>query len=655
MITKKVIIGLASVGVLSGGVIGVVSYVGSKQEKTYIPGNSQEKITFKKTSDEKPPVINKKDDKQEIKNDEIGDNNSPNQTQNSEISGQNQETSVQDNTETEPPKSVVNEENNDQKPPKTQEINTKTEEKPPTVEPIKTVEAKEPEPPKEVAQEPPKQTNQNIQKTDNTIQNTENTPLKTKPNIQETNNTQEQSKPPKKEEIPKPKPQPPQEVAKPKEKEFEFSEKTRIIPSLESNEMTFDQIKKESFMFDKTNLDPELNYEVSTFVLNEDENSLTIFVKATHKDKSEQYAIKNFTAFKSPYTIDIENTQNQTELSVKEDSITKKSSQYTIDDFMINNPVNNHQINIDSFTEIIEDQQSGLRTSNVQLSFSKNNKTITFTKTISWDFETDAEIVERAANKDRQIYQAKIDQLINKDLLPREFVEQNPNFSYTDEEEQIHFKLIQNIKVDDYDGVFVGLFEVKKNDAIQTSTITFNSFNKIIAQDKDYKNTNRIKAWDIKADAPYYKSWKKEYVFDPVGAGGKIGQNYWYNNSNQSKDIIFEIVKKDKKPIYIEKLELIFLNYTGYHKENNDYYSIQYQTHEGSEWKNADTAHKTVTTGWPHAIPHAYEQTLIRDNVYALRVVFKKGQQPNWYVTISSLMPFIKQKNIETIKRGQNE
>ncbi|MGZ9414294.1 lipoprotein 17-related variable surface protein [Mycoplasma sp. 5370] len=423
----------------------------------------------------------------------------------------------------------------------------------------------------------------------------------------------------------------------------EFENATHLDVTINDNNLRFSQIEKTNFSINNPN--SNLTYEIESFKLNENKTSISIVVKITKGEKSKTYTIDNFTNFKTEEQYYNELLTEKIEhltLITKNESINKKLNDYTINDFAVNIPDDDYQYNLQSLTPVTEDQETGIRVTTISGTISKDNHSKKFSSQVSWKFETDKEIVQRVI-KNKQIYQAQIDKLFNKKLIPSE-IDLNPEvLYYHDTQDDVFFTVNRAEESNDVEGTTRLQFNVRKNDYVSSVALTFNGFNKIVPEDKDYNNTHRSATWNINAQEADPTSYKKDYVFTPIGLGGKIGQNYWYVNSDQSKDITFEINKKNNKPIYVYKLELIFLYYSNYYKESN-YYHIEYKTSASGNWHQADmsTIVKQEIKPWPYAIPHITNTIDIKKEVTAIRIVFEKEKQPSSYVNLSSLMPYIK-------------
>ncbi|MGZ9428712.1 lipoprotein 17-related variable surface protein [Mycoplasma sp. 1012] len=423
----------------------------------------------------------------------------------------------------------------------------------------------------------------------------------------------------------------------------EFENVAHLDVAIDNSNLRFSEIHKENFSINNPN--SNLTYEIESFKLNDNQTSISIVVKITKGEQSKTYTIENFTNFKTEEQYYNELLTEKIEhltLITKNESVNKKLNEYTINDFAVNIPDDDYQYNLQSLTPVTEDQETGIRVTTISGTISKDNHSKEFSSQVSWKFETDKEIVQRVI-KNKQIYQAQIDKLFNKQLIPSE-IDLNPEvLYYHDTQDDVFFIVNRAEESNDVEGTTRLQFNVRKNDYVSSVALTFNGFNKIVPEDKDYNNTHRSAAWNINAQEADPTSYKKDYVFTPIGLGGKIGQNYWYVNSDQSKDITFEINKKNNKPIYVYKLELIFLYYSNYYKESN-YYHIEYKTSASGNWHQADmsTIVKQEIKPWPYAIPHITNTIDIKKEVTAIRIVFEKGKQPSSYVNLSSLMPYIK-------------
>ncbi|MGZ9431650.1 lipoprotein 17-related variable surface protein [Mycoplasma sp. CB776] len=426
----------------------------------------------------------------------------------------------------------------------------------------------------------------------------------------------------------------------------EFENAPQLEVNIDNSTLRFSEIHKENFSINNSN--NNLSYSVESFRLNDDQRSISVVVKIIKADKSKTYTIDNFTDFKTEeqYYIELLNSKTEAlQVHLIAGNENKKANEYTINNFELNNQDNNFTYELTSLSTVQSNQETGIRTTVVSGTISKDNHSQSFNKTVTWNFETDREVLARVI-KNKQVYQAEIDKILNKKLIPAEISLSSEKIQYYDSKEDVYFIFNRAEELNDFEGTARLQFEVRKNDSAASLSLTFNGFNKIVAEDKDYNNTHRSATWNINAPESDSTSYKKEYVFTRVGLGGKIGRNYWYVNSDKSKDIVFEITKKNNKPIYVYNLELIFMHYGGYYNDN-DFYHIEYKTTPDGQWQKADMSTNVKWDQVHNAIPHIHNKIDIKKDVVAIRVVFEKGKQPTYYTHISSLMPYIKQYQYE--------
>ncbi|UWD34000.1 hypothetical protein [Mesomycoplasma molare] len=426
---------------------------------------------------------------------------------------------------------------------------------------------------------------------------------------------------------------------------LDFDEELENAPFLKikviNNNLRFQYLTKEHFYLENQN--KNLNYFIESFKLSEDKENIIFDVIIEKNKKIKRYQINDFNSFlteKKYYNDLLQLTSNNTILNVEEDYKNLILSKYKKEHFNIQKPNEEVNYSIKDFS-VVEDQETGIRSANILLNLSINEFNLEIQKNINWDFIRDVDVVsEIVLNKNE--YQSLLEDMMDLEKIPSELELDKESFVLYIKENDAYIYYNRVEILNDFTGQIIIEFTVQKNSVMDFFSLEFNKFNKIIKQEEYNTNTKRIQMWNI--DAINQDSrWAKEYVFDDIGYGGKIGRNYWYRNRNNSIDIYFEINKKDNIPIYIYDLELTFMNYSGYYKDDN-YYKIEYKENTSGEWQDLDINTKKVEHETLKAIPHAKNTISIKRKVTSIRIVFEKGKQPNYYVHISRIMPYIKER-----------
>ncbi|WGI36282.1 lipoprotein 17-related variable surface protein [Mesomycoplasma lagogenitalium] len=258
--------------------------------------------------------------------------------------------------------------------------------------------------------------------------------------------------------------------------------------------------------------------------------------------------------------------------------------------------------------------------------------------------EEKIDLVKQAIAK-KMDYQAEIDKLLDKSILPSQANINDGKFTYIDQETGVSFIANNVFQANDNEGTIVINYKVQKEEVVESVDLTFNGFDKLVAQDIDYQNTNRSKMWEI--SAPEDQNWKgsygKEKTFEPTNILGTEGRDFWFVYSqDHSQDIIYQVVKKDHKPVYVGQLELLFMSRGDYYGKVKDFYKVEYKTDINGQWIEANVEQRNIKSVNKGLIAHKLETIDIKAEVVAMRVVFLNEHKPSSVTHISSFMPILR-------------